>query len=314
MKRYAFMVIVFLALGYSRFANAAGDDIAVVVLVDDGGIGPASARTACRIFADELRRLGVEVAESPDLEQVHPLDDTIKQEMARVGAGRIFVLSLLQLGNKLIAKVELRSADFTILSSRQLTASGPEELDVVIPRLTEALIKNTSVGESARIDTVTAQEGRKWEKLPGEFLWGFGIILGGGLSEGTNFIYGLDFQFSYEMEHFQLRFQLGGMANFDDEEKDGLFRTGVGATYIPFTSFWSPFLGVSLDYVYLNLGGYERGGVGLIVHGGVEFFRLHSSRLVVGLDLVVPFFEIRNDYPEDYKYRMAIFGTVAVLW
>jgi len=283
---------------------------AIAVVVDDGGIGEASARTARGILIDELRNQGIDVGDAPALDRIHPLDEGVKQAAAHVGASKVYVLRLSALGQKIIVKIEERTANLEEVARRRLPAAGPEELDVIIPRVVEALVKNLPVEHTARIDSVSAQEGRKWEKLPGEFLWGFGIILGGGLAEGAVFSYGLDFKTSYEMEHFRLNFELGGMGNID--EGDAAFRTGVGASYIPMTTFWSPYFGVSLDYMAIAVDEWSEGGVGAVVHGGVEFFRLHSARMLIELGLYVPFFEITKDGGS--RYAMVLTGTVTVLW
>jgi hypothetical protein len=289
---------------------AFGQGRAIVVVVEDGGIGEPSARTARRILIDELRKQGIDVGDVPALDRIHPLDDAVKQAAAHVGAGKVYVLRLSALGQKIIVEIEARTAALEEVSSRRLPAAGPEELDVIIPRVVEALVKNRPVEHTARIDSVSAQEGRKWEKLPGEFLWGFGIIMGGGLAEGAVFSYGLDFKAGYEMEHFRLNFELGGMGNVD--EGDAAFRTGVGISYIPKTTFWSPYFGVSLDYMAIAVDEWDEGGVGTVVHGGVEFFRLHSARMLVELGLYVPFFEISKD--DNSRYAMVLTGTVTVLW
>lgn len=290
--------------------NAMAQDRAVVVVTEDGGIGEPSARTARGILIDELRGQGVDVGDAPALDRIQPLDDAVKQAAAQLGAGKVYVLKLSALGQKIIVKIEERTAALEEVNSRQLPAAGAEELDTVIPRVVEALLKNLPVEHTARIDSVSAQEGRKWEKLPGEFLWGFGVILGGGLAKGAAFSYGLDFKASYEMEHFRLNFELGGMGNI--EEGDAAFRTGVGLSYIPMTTFWSPYFGVSLDYMAIAVDEWGEGGVGAVVHGGVEFFRLHSARMLLELGLYVPFFEISKD--GESRYAMVLTGTVTVMW
>jgi hypothetical protein len=288
-------------------------DRAIAVVVEDGGIGEPSARTARGILIDELRNQGVDVGDAPALDRIHPLDDGVKQAAAHLSAGRVYVLKLSALGQKIIVKIEERTANLEEVSSRRLPAAGPEELDVIIPRVVEALVKNLPVEQTARMDSVSVQEGRKWEKLPGEFLWGVGIILGGGLAEGAVFSYGLDLKVCYEMEHFRLNFEMGGLLNVDED--DGFFRTGVGASYIPMTTFWSPYFGVSIDYMAIMVDDWHEGGAGAVVHAGVEFFRLHSARMLVEMNLFVPFFEIEDSSNvANSRYAMVLTGNVTVMW
>lgn len=80
------------------------------------------------------------------------------------------------------------------------------------------------------------------------------------------------------------------------------------------TTSWSPYLGLSLDYLFMNVGGRDHGGVGAVVHGGVEFFRLHSARLLVGLDLLIPFFRLHDSDTGSYTYNLALTGNLTVMW
>ncbi len=281
-----------------------------VVRVTHGqGIGAPSAQTARKILVDELRKLGVNVLET---------------EADQAGVDRIYVLDLSNLGKKIFVKVEERNSDMKFLSSRHLTALSIEELDVIIPRIAKAIVKKVPMDATARIGNLSMTEGRKWEKLPGEFLWGFGVLTGGGIAQGAGMGYGVDFRMSYEMEFIRVNFELGGTTNFESE--DGYFRTGVGASYVPLTGAWSPYFGMSLDYMYMDAGLLDGGGAGAVLQAGFEFFRLNSTRMLVELDLSLPFFQMRgNDSYYDYdtgqyisdtegQYNVALTGGLTVMW
>jgi len=290
---------------------------AIVVITDDGGIGEASARTARQLLGDELRTYKIDVVDAPVLEQVILLNDQVRRLATAMAARRVFALRLSKLGDKLLVRVEQLTEELESLDFRKGAAAGPEELDLVIPRIVKALIEGVPLEETARIDTVTEQEGRKWEKRPGEFNWGFGVLVGGGMWEEAEPAYGLNLKFSYEMEHVRLDTDLGGQF-----AGDGFFRLGVSAYYIPLTSFWSPYFGGGLNFMFAfldrdDMGGY---GVGGTLAAGLEFFRLHRVRLLAEIGFVLPFFMLEENYFEygsgsDREEWVGItYGMVAVLW
>jgi len=88
----------------------------------------------------------------------------------------------------------------------------------------------------------------------------------------------------------------------------------INPAMVASTTSWSPYLGLSLDYLFMNVGGRDHGGVGAVVHGGVEFFRLHSARLLVGLDLLIPFFRLHDSDTGSYTYNLALTGNLTVMW
>jgi hypothetical protein len=289
---------------------AAGQTTAIVVITDDGGIGEASARTARQLASDELRANGVAVATSPELDRLLPLSEEVKKIAQAAGAQKIYALTLSALGGKIIVRVEEFTADLQPIQNRRLSSRGPEELDIVIPRVVKALITGKSAEDSAEIDTVTQQEGRKWEKKPGEFMWGGGVMLGGGLAEGALIAYGFDLRSVYEMKHFRLNAVTGGILNVKDKG-NGFIYGMVGASYIPSSSDWSPYFGGGFAYLASGVDGKVGNGVGANVHVGFEAFRLHRARMLIEFGALLPFYQVEDNGEESYVVEL--YGLVSVM-
>lgn len=291
--------------------TAAAQTKAIVVITDDGGIGEASARTARQLLTDELRSNGITILSVPELDRLMPLGEELKALARNVGAQKIYSLSLATLGQKILVRVEEFTLDLQAVQHRRLASRGVEELDKVIPRVVKSLISGKPIEESAEIDSVTDTEGKKWEKKPGEFMWGGGVMLGGGLLEGSMITYGFDLRSGYEMRHFRLNAVTGFMFNFDNLEGDGMFHAGVGASYIPSGSDWSPYFGGGFSYMAMDAADKNEAGVGANLHVGLEAFRLHRARMLVEFGAMLPFFKLSGGGEE--VYAVQLYGLISLM-
>jgi hypothetical protein len=295
---------------------------AVVVVTDDGGIGEPSARTARHLLINSLRSQNVLLVDRPELDRVLPMDDALKSLIQGTGASKIYALRLSALGGKLIAELQELGPGLEFLGSQSLSAKGAEELDVVLPRLVKAIVSSQPVEQTAEIDNLAAQEGRKWEKKPGEFFWGLGIMGGTGLTEGSVGTFGFDLRFAYEMEQFRINTNLGGMFTSPDSGgDDGSFRISVGGSYLFSKSSFSPYVGMDFGYMINKASRYYGMGVGVIPHVGIELFRLHKARMMIEVGCMLPFFKSENHNDSDgeepasgSRYVPTFFGMVSAVW
>ena len=75
---------------------------------------------------------------------------------------------------------------------------------------------------------------------------------------------------------------------FQGDEDIGFF--GVDGAWLPSTNNISPYFGVGLGVVGPDCDHCDDGAVvGTKLEVGVEFFRLHGARLMVGVHAVIPF-------------------------
>jgi len=63
------------------------------------------------------------------------------------------------------------------------------------------------------------------------------------------------------------------------------------AAWIPFATEVSPYIGGGLGY--MGAGGH--GGIGGVIEGGLEAFRLHGVRGLLGVQVAVPFFDTQEN-------------------
>lgn len=289
---------------------------AVVAVVEDGGIGEASARTARRLVITSLQSHKIDIIDRHEFDRIVPLDDALIDATKQAGADKMYVLRISPLGSKLIVELQELTTTQEVVAVRTITANNPEELDIIIPRVVTALVEKKSVEETAKVNTVSSPEQRTWGKKPGEILLGLGIVFGGPIANSTGgIIYGFDGMFAYEMERFRLNLDLGGMFDARENEK-GMFRFSFGADYLMFLEDWSPYVGASLGYLTLKTDHLDNSGVGFFPHIGMEFFRLHKVRMLVEVGCIIPFFNVKGyDYQDRAisRYVPMLYGSLTLM-
>ena len=212
-----------------------------------------------------------------------------------VGARRVFALRVGgRLGQKIpLSLAELSPETLAPVYSASLTAGQLEECDVVTERLVDAVLGRSTAESTARMTTVTAAESRPFAKKPGERFWFIGLPValynGGGTPAGFSIGYG------YEAENFRISVTGAGYSRGGD----GVAYAAMEAAWIPFSTEVSPYLGLGVGY--MGAGGH--GGLGGLVELGVEAFRLHGVRGLVGAQLAVPFFDMQDPAPTAIAHR-----------
>jgi hypothetical protein len=260
------------ALVFAGAASAAGAS-AIVIVAEGGGLPADSLQTIRSIAATELRARDVPVVEDARLAGVLTLGPEMARLAAALGAERVFVLRLGQLGQKVLMSLEeIQPPGETPVHVARLTASSLDESDTVVPRLVRSVLQREPVATGARLTTVTDQESVPFKKKPGEglFILGVGLApLGGSLG------------WSYEARTWRLGVLLQGAEN------DPSF-FGVEAAWIPLETTISPYVGAGLGVV--SAANDEGESVlGTKLELGAEFFRLHGVRLFAGVSAVLPF-------------------------
>lgn len=205
--------------------------------------------------------------------------------LPEIGALRLFAVRVTRLGRKVALSLEELSPDsLAPLFVAALSATEIEEADSIVPRLVDAVLDRKPVEVNARIRSVTAQEARAFLKKPSDRFWVIGIPLspvGFALSrmhEGENWRMGISLE----------------TAGTDDDGNGGRGFFGIEGAWVPEDGNVSPYLGAGLGLVFVDMESEGGGKLG----AGMEFFRLHRVRVMLGVDLVVPFFDTpRGVYP-----------------
>ena len=277
--RAAILLAAFPALAQER-ADA------VLVLADDGALDAPAAHAIRNVAASELRKRGIALAEDRRTSGVHPLDEDLSTLALDLGAHRLFALRIGgRLGQKIPISLDELSADTLVpVHSASLTATGLEECDVVTARLVDAVLGGRSAESTAQMTTVTAIESKPFAKRPGERFWfiGLPVALYNAGSTPTGFSLG----YGYEAENFRISVTGAGYSR----GSDGVVYLVMEAAWIPFATEVSPYIGGGFGY--MGAGGH--GGLGGVVEGGLEAFRLHGVRGLIGVQLTIPFFDTQE--------------------
>jgi hypothetical protein len=256
---------------------------AVLVLADDGALEAPAVRAIRNVAASELRKRGIVLAEERKSAGVQPIDDSLLDLAADAGARRVFALRVGgRLGQKVPLSLDELSADtLEPVYSASLTATGLEECDVVTARLVDAVLGRRSAETTAQMTTVTATESKPFAKKPGERFWFVGLPVG--LYNSGQTPAGFSLGYGYEAENFRMSVSGAAYAR----GSDGIGYVVMEGAWIPFATEFSPFIGAGLGY--MGAGGH--GGLGGLVEGGIEAFRLHGVRALAGVQVTIPFFD-----------------------
>lgn len=267
---------------------------AVLVLADDGALDAPAVHAIRNLAVTELRKRGVSVSEDRRTEGVRPVDGALSTLTAELGARRLFAL---RVGGRLGQKVplsleELSPGSLAPVYSASMTALGLEECDVVTARLVQSVVDRRSVESTAQMTSVTAAESKSFAKKPGERFWFVGLPVPlfnarKGTPAGFSLAYG------YEAENFRINASVGGYGRGGDNVGFGMLE----AFWIPLAGELSPYLGGGLGY----MGAGSHGGMGGVIEGGLEAFRLHGVRALAGVEAMIPFFDTSHvDYWSSY--------------
>ncbi len=261
------------------------------------GFHPGDAHTAVWLVCEEVRRQhGRPAALSPN----------DPPAAYRVG--------LLRLGQAVVLTVHVESPLGTVRDSRQLQLASPEEVVVAAPRVVEALFQGVQVTSTQRVSNLVGEETREYNKKPGEFLYGGGLVgtYVAGSSVGVQ--PGLDLRAGYETDRLGigLGFRTSGGSDYGDDGSASHVAFNVGGRYFLSDADTGMFVGGGLAWSGLEVrqeynqidhsgGSFEGSGIGAYGEVGVELLRLHSSRLTFDLRFETPFYRLeQNGYYYDY--------------
>jgi hypothetical protein len=268
---------------------------AVLVLADDGALEPSAVRAIRNVAAGELRKRGIAVADDRRTFGVHAVDEDLAILAMDMGARRLFALRVGgQLGHKIpLSLEELSPATLGTVHSASLTASGLEECDIVTARLVDAVLGGGSAETNAQMTTVTAVESKPFAKKPGERFWFVGLPVA--LYNGNERPAGFSLAYGYEAENFRISISSAVYSR----GSEGVGYVTMEGAWIPFATEFSPYIGGGIGYMSTG----DDGGLGGVVEGGLEAFRLHGVRALAGVQLTIPFFDQQTMGPFGTAHR-----------
>lgn len=239
------------------------------------------------------------------------------EKLPKTDIEKIYILNILPLGSKFVVGLaERKVPTWEIAFSDRLTASSLEEMDIAIPRLVDAVVEHTPILETQTIESITERESQEWRQKPGMFLWGLGIPCGVTLWSGGSFSYGFGLRLAYEMASGRIDlisiFQGNGKP-----EKLAYWNFVIEGAYLFLKQNISPFVGGGMGFSTMKIEREKKieevdSGVVFNVGGGVEFFRLYKTRLLVDIKLGFPTYKMSG--PSVDKWIPILTTMVSFMW
>jgi hypothetical protein len=294
-------------------------------LGDHAGVLDAHAETAAAIVCAELLKTG---AQPPT---------------GAPGDG-VYRVHLQPLGASAVLRITYEAPRGTVRAERHVMLARLEEITVAAPRLVGSLQSGASLAETQRVSNLTSEETRAYQKKKGETLWELGLA---GLSvpgSGVLAAPGAYLRIGYELPHAAIGADFRFGTRSDNGKEAHFVALGVGARWFMTETDIGPYVGGGLAMTWLGYrestvmtayGSYPReysgDGLAAFAEASVEMFRLHSSRLSIGLRVDVPFYTTKNNDPypapdanapggvtyeqhSDSKYIVPITFTVGYAW
>ena len=271
-------------------ARAASD---TCLVGDHTGIADGDALTSARLVCDAVRALGRTVG--PPTTEPPP--------------GPAFRVQLQPLGRSLILTLAEEAPGGAVVTQRVLRLTDIEEVAVAAPRIAEAVVRRVPLEDTARVDNLVREETRDYEKKPGEFFWGAGVVTGAMLADRVDgALVGLDLRAFYETPRWSVGvdFRFAGYNSDQSDSTDAMqVALSVGGRYFFADGDFAPFAGGGLSMLSLQApalagpGTSDGNGAGLYAEAGVEVLRLRESRLSVDVRLDAPLYQLRKD---EYSY------------
>ncbi len=271
---------------------------AACTLGSHDGIESGTALTAARILCDEIRKTGTPV---------------VGPEVEAAGATQVYRIDLGRLDQATVLSVTLEQPAGTALRSERLVLNRVDEVVVIAPRIAASIVTGKPMAATAQVDTLAGEETRKYEKKHGEGFWDIGVVGASFPGRGVTVAPGFELGYRFETRDFSLGAGFR-YARMDTDDQDAyLASLSVGARYLFSRSNISPYAGGGLAYgglefrekydtpqAYDTYRRYEGSGMGAFLEGGVEFFRLHKTRLNFGVRVDAPFYSAKS---EDYVWE-----------
>jgi hypothetical protein len=218
-----------------------------------------------------------------------------------------------------ILQVSFEAPIGTRRDSRSLQLRGVEEVTVAAPRIADAMVHGTPIGQSAHVGNLVGEETRGYRKQYGEMLAAIGLI-GFAYPGDTWSGYGFYGRLHYEAQHYAIGIDLRLGGSSDGAGDAALAGISLGARYFfteeditPFVSGGAGIMWIGLRHEYASTltSDARLSGSGLAGFGdvGMEFMRLHESRFDVLARLDVPFFDLEATGHHRYTMPFSIMAS-----
>jgi len=275
-------------------AGAAGSRVAVKLLDVPEAYRP-SERAMQILVESALQKHGLEIVQLPAGEVESPGSQPTEDPTS---VDRLFEVSFVPIGNHhLVLVTEKDPRSKKKVFSAQERCGRVEELERILPRLTEAVLRR-GLGEPDRESTPrptpaptapAAPEGPR--KLQSRIGMGASLLMGSLMGDLARGVYGAKIYFAYEMKQLRLIGDVGGSLNDDF----GFFDMGVRVSYLFMDRDITPYVGIGVGLHGLTKAEEDsmrfetKWGAAGSASFGLEFFRNYSLHLLVEGEFYFPF-------------------------
>jgi hypothetical protein len=196
-------------------------------------------------------------------------------------------VSAVRLSTRIALRAQQVRSDGTAAHAVEMTATGLDDVQPAANRMSQALVKRTSIEQTMTIKNVTQSEGRAHNRTFTEKVMGFKTSLTTPFTSDLELAPMLALQFDGRFETDSYFLEFGAGATIPTDSND---RRGYGGLFAEFGG--SAYLGPEGTPLYLGAGIIPRlffssdaGGVAAAVYGqvGLMFMRTSSTRLYIEL-------------------------------
>jgi len=294
-----------------------GAVLAAVAIPDTGDQPRTTVRTLHTLLQTELGKRGIRVKSRLVPRRVSVRKRGLAAYARAHRLRRVYELRLLPMGEKLVVMLdEKRGRRMRSVFSAKLSAGSAEELDVVVPRLVDAVVARRSptppppppaqpgqvaaaattadVAPESSVVPVASVAAQATPKGRTEWLWGFSIHPGSFLRAAAG-LYGGSGALYYDTAPWRFGVEAGGMGG------DGRVLSLSGRAHYRFltTEKISPMMGAGLGFMMMDTEeGASGSGVSFSVTGGAQLTHIKAVKLVAEAELILPLFTATRHDPQ----------------
>jgi hypothetical protein len=271
--------------------EARADGPAALVIAENGGVSTSEANAMRGLAAAQLEKRGIHLTADPHLDGLQPTGQELQQLVQTIGVARVFALRITgRIGQRIPLRLDELTPDLKPVFGSGLTTTL-DEADVVVPRLVNAVVDRKNADDNASMRSVSDREAAAFKKKPGERfkMLGLAFPLFGEPGHNVNTPLGVVAGYQYEIEYLRLGADLQVMYHQSVLAVSAM----VDGVWLPFETEFSPYIGLGVGYAYLD----QTAGLAGKVEAGIEAMRLHSFRVVLGFELLIPAFDSSDGQP-----------------
>lgn len=270
------------ALSPAHAVSPGGPRVVALLPVSGENVAPAILQAAREILKDHLQRTGayavLEPAGAPTTEE--PTPQAAAQQASALGAEQALVLRITHFGSQARIRLTAYAAGSAqvVYWDSILVTGGPDELDVSIQRLVQAMRTGRPVRDSAELETVTTKEMQNLNRRVANRSFGvhlFTLLPFNTADNTVNAVPAGGIFWLYDARSWMadVALDLGGRSG------NAFYGVSIGAYYPFLREDFTPYVGGVVRLQYTDFGGEGAGGLAFQPTFGILLGRLSTVQL-----------------------------------